>query len=137
MDNTVKIGDFGLVSAFGEDKSTKKRKNDDDKFDRLSVFETASVTSDAGENNEIGGTILYMSPEQVAHIVDASFFDRYFRFHSMSRSIDSLTIKKWISMQWVLFCLNYSIHFQHKWDEFKHLQKFDKIHPSFQLTLNV
>ncbi|CAF2109491.1 unnamed protein product [Rotaria magnacalcarata] len=41
MDNIVKIGDFGLVSAFGEEKI------------------------DQTENNELGGTILYMSPEQL------------------------------------------------------------------------
>ncbi|CAF4746485.1 unnamed protein product, partial [Rotaria socialis] len=41
MDNTVKIGDFGLVSAFGEEKI------------------------DQTENNELGGTVLYMSPEQI------------------------------------------------------------------------
>ncbi len=41
MDNTVKIGDFGLVSAFGEEKI------------------------DLENNNELSGTILYMSPEQI------------------------------------------------------------------------
>lgn len=41
MGNTVKIGDFGLVSAFGEDKI------------------------DHSTNSEPGGTILYMSPEQI------------------------------------------------------------------------
>ncbi|CAF2692597.1 unnamed protein product [Rotaria sp. Silwood2] len=44
MNNIVKIGDFGLVSAFGEDKIEK---------------------IDHTENNEFGGTILYMSPEQI------------------------------------------------------------------------
>lgn len=41
IDNTVKIGDFGLVSAFGEGKV------------------------DGVEHNELGGTKLYMSPEQI------------------------------------------------------------------------
>jgi translation initiation factor 2-alpha kinase 3 len=44
FDNTIKIGDFGLVSAFGEDKIEK---------------------IDHTGNNELGGTILYMSPEQI------------------------------------------------------------------------
>lgn len=66
MDDTVKIGDFGLVSAFGEDKSAKKKKRDDETFDHFQPIETASFTSDAGGNMEIGGTILYMSPEQVS-----------------------------------------------------------------------
>ncbi len=44
LDNTVKIGDFGLVSAFGEDKIEK---------------------IDQAGNNEHGGTTLYMSPEQI------------------------------------------------------------------------
>lgn len=41
LDNIVKIGDFGLVSAFGDDKI------------------------DHSGDNEPGGTILYMSPEQI------------------------------------------------------------------------
>ncbi|UJR09018.1 hypothetical protein I4U23_013267 [Adineta vaga] len=44
INNTVKIGDFGLVSAFGEDKIEN---------------------IDQNGNNELGGTILYMSPEQI------------------------------------------------------------------------
>jgi serine/threonine protein kinase len=44
MDNIVKIGDFGLVAAFGEDKIEN---------------------IDHAGNNELGGTILYMSPEQI------------------------------------------------------------------------
>jgi translation initiation factor 2-alpha kinase 3 len=44
FDNTIKIGDFGLVSAFGEDT-----------IDKL----------DQTESNELGGTMLYMSPEQI------------------------------------------------------------------------
>lgn len=59
MDNTVKIGDFGLVSAFGDEKLSKKIKRDDDKFDLI------ESTSDGGGNQEHGGTMLYMSPEQV------------------------------------------------------------------------
>jgi hypothetical protein len=62
----VRIGDFGLVSAFGEDKPAKKKKRDDDKLDKLPPIETVSFTTDAGDNVEMGGTILYMSPEQVA-----------------------------------------------------------------------
>jgi serine/threonine protein kinase len=65
MDNTVKIGDFGLVSAFGEDKLAKKKKREDEKFDQIQQIETMSSTTDGGENNALGGTILYMSPEQV------------------------------------------------------------------------
>ncbi|UJR37195.1 hypothetical protein I4U23_029903 [Adineta vaga] len=65
LDNTVKIGDFGLVSAFGEDKLAKKKKRDDDKVDLLQQLETISSTTDGGGNNELGGTILYMSPEQM------------------------------------------------------------------------
>ncbi len=41
FDNTIKIGDFGLISAFGEDK----------------LDQTGS--------DECGGTMLYMSPEQI------------------------------------------------------------------------
>ena len=41
FDNTIKIGDFGLVSAFGEDK----------------LDQTGS--------DELSGTMLYMSPEQI------------------------------------------------------------------------
>ncbi|CAF3518975.1 unnamed protein product [Rotaria sp. Silwood1] len=44
MDNIVKIGDFGLVSAFGEDN-----------IDNI----------DHTKNDEFGGTTLYMSPEQI------------------------------------------------------------------------
>ena len=62
MDNTVKIGDFGLVSAFGDEKLAKKIKRDDDKFD---LIESTSLTSDGCGNQEHGGTMLYMSPEQV------------------------------------------------------------------------
>jgi serine/threonine protein kinase len=65
LDNTVKIGDFGLVSAFGEDKLAKKKKRDDEKFDTIQQIESISSTTDGGGNNELGGTILYMSPEQV------------------------------------------------------------------------
>ena len=64
MDDVVKIGDFGLVSAFGEDKQAKKKKHDDEKSDQIQN-ETISTTMDAYDNNEIGGTMLYMSPEQV------------------------------------------------------------------------
>ena len=63
MDDVVKIGDFGLVSAFGEDKQAKKMKGDDEKSDQLGNETT--LTIDAYGNNEIGGTVLYMSPEQV------------------------------------------------------------------------
>lgn len=62
MEDTVKIGDFGLVSAFGEDKLAKKKKRDDEKIDQIDIM---SSMSDGCENNELGGTILYMSPEQV------------------------------------------------------------------------
>ena len=65
MENTVKIGDFGLVSAFGKDKSTKKKKREDKKIDRACEVETISSTTDGEGNNELGGTLLYMSPEQV------------------------------------------------------------------------
>ncbi|CAF0736643.1 unnamed protein product, partial [Didymodactylos carnosus] len=56
MDDTVKIGDFGLVSAFGDDKhGTNKKKG------RNSIrIETISTG-----NDEVGGTMLYMSPEQI------------------------------------------------------------------------
>ena len=62
----MKIGDFGLVSAFGEDKLPKKKKRDEEKGDLTQAVETVSFTSEGGGNNEIGGTILYMSPEQVS-----------------------------------------------------------------------
>lgn len=62
MDNTVKIGDFGLVSAFGDEKLSKRIKRDDEKFD---LIESTSLTTDGGGNLEHGGTMLYMSPEQV------------------------------------------------------------------------
>ncbi|CAF0800863.1 unnamed protein product [Adineta steineri] len=65
LDGTVKIGDFGLVSAFGEDKLAKKKKRDDEKIDSIPPIETISSTTDGGGNNELGGTILYMSPEQM------------------------------------------------------------------------
>jgi translation initiation factor 2-alpha kinase 3 len=65
MENTVKIGDFGLVSAFGEDKLPKKKKRDDEKLDQVELM--SSIT-DVCANNELGGTILYMSPEQVNFI---------------------------------------------------------------------
>ncbi|CAF0773253.1 unnamed protein product [Rotaria sp. Silwood1] len=65
MDNTVKIGDFGLVSAFGEDKIAKKKKRDDENIDQMQLNETISTTTDGCENNEVGGTMLYMSPEQI------------------------------------------------------------------------
>ncbi|CAF0993205.1 unnamed protein product [Adineta ricciae] len=65
MENTVKIGDFGLVSAFGKDKSAKKKKRVDEKIYRACEVETISSTTDGEGNNELGGTLLYMSPEQM------------------------------------------------------------------------
>jgi translation initiation factor 2-alpha kinase 3 len=80
LDNTVKIGDFGLVSAFGEDKIEK---------------------IDQAGNNELGGTILYMSPEQInrqsytekvdIYAIGIILFELLFPFSTQMERIRALT----------------------------------------------
>ena len=73
LDNTVRIGDFDLVSAFGEDKI---------------------------ENNEEVGTILYMSPEQInrqsynqkvdIYAIGIILFELLYRFSTQMERIQAL-----------------------------------------------